>query len=606
MADNFKAPVTPIFNGEQFELIDGKIINSKGSGSLNIKFKKDSTSGLYECDKSFEDIKQAIADFKDINIQFPNEDGTVSYDKWYIKATDNSTTITFASGRYENTLLNERCWIEENVVMPSTYVSGASLALTQNIVYSRDYKIKYDANDDDYEGKIPSPRLASEAAPFEGDFTFVPADNVVPTGTAGDKTFGGWYYDADCTTPINFGDVTGVDPDAITHDVRAYAKWKPVVKGVGLTNMGTTSNYVAFVQKGWGGYVGYTGTLTMQYSLDDGATWVDIEMPNVFKTTASALVNVNVPPGKTVTFRTPTANERFSSNNDSYYTISIASGDWVLEGNVMYLVDPTGESKTIDNNYQFAHLFENTPIKEISADFLPATTLTERCYGDMFHGSKIQSLPDGLLPAETLAKECYYEMFFGCHQLTSIGSNVMTAKTLAESACLDMFRDAYIESIPEGFFDSVETLAKSCYSRMFDECSQLTEVNAKLPNLIYESCYSRMFYGCTSLTTVPSDMLPSTTLARSCYSNMFRECTSLTTAPVLLATTLTPYCYEHMFENCSALNNITVYANPWNTASAADWVSGVAATGDFYNLGGATDIPVASNGIPTGWTVHTS
>lgn len=141
MADNFKAPVTPIFNGEQFELIDGKIINSKGGGSLNIKFKKESASGLYECDKSFEDIKQALANFKDINIQFPNEDGTISYDKWYIKATDNSTAITFASGRYENTLLNERCWIEENVVMPSTYVSGASLALAQNIVYSRDYNI---------------------------------------------------------------------------------------------------------------------------------------------------------------------------------------------------------------------------------------------------------------------------------------------------------------------------------------------------------------------------------------------------------------------------------------------------------------------------------
>ena len=39
------------------------------------------------------------------------------------------------------------------------------------------------------------------------------------------------------------------------------------------------------------------------------------------------------------------------------------------------------------------------------------------------------------------------------------------------------------------------------------------------------SCYSRMFEGCTALTQVP--LLPATTLAVDCYSYMFYGCTSL-------------------------------------------------------------------------------
>ena len=36
-----------------------------------------------------------------------------------------------------------------------------------------------------------------------------------------------------------------------------------------------------------------------------------------------------------------------------------------------------------------------------------------------------------------------------------------------------------------------------------------------------------------------------------------------------------------------------------------DWLNGVSATGDFYNLGGAT-YTTGTSGIPSGWTVHTS
>lgn len=63
-----------------------------------------------------------------------------------------------------------------------------------------------------------------------------------------------------------------------------------------------------------------------------------------------------------------------------------------------------------------------------------------------------------------------------------------------------------------------------------------------------------------------------------------------------------------MFNGCSNLNEVTVNINTIYSGyenAFSNWLNGVAATGDFYNLGGATYTSGAS-GIPTGWTEHTS
>ena len=64
-------------------------------------------------------------------------------------------------------------------------------------------------------------------------------------------------------------------------------------------------------------------------------------------------------------------------------------------------------------------------------------------------------------------------------------------------------------------------------------------------------CYSRMFYDCTSLTQAPK--LPATTLADNCYFSMFYSCTSLAQAPELPVTTLKSACYKAMFRGCTSL-----------------------------------------------------
>jgi len=95
-------------------------------------------------------------------------------------------------------------------------------------------------------------------------------------------------------------------------------------------------------------------------------------------------------------------------------------------------------------------------------------------------------------------------------------------------------------------------------------------------------------------------------LAEGCYIAMFSNCKNLTTAPELPAQTVVRNAYQMMFNGCSSLNYIKTYASSISAYGClTNWVQGVASTGDFYNLGGAT-YTSGKNGIPTGWTVHTS
>ena len=118
--------------------------------------------------------------------------------------------------------------------------------------------------------------------------------------------------------------------------------------------------------------------------------------------------------------------------------------------------------------------------------------------------------------------------------------------------------------------------------------------------------FTHLFDGDTNLFNTSNLILPATTMTQGCYLGMFKGCTSLITAPALPATTLTQVCYSTMFQNCSSLNKVTTYADDISaTYCTYNWLDGTAATGNFFNLGGATYESGAS-GIPTGWTEHTS
>ena len=237
-----------------------------------------------------------------------------------------------------------------------------------------------------------------------------------------------------------------------------------------------------------------------------------------------------------------------TGNQGEYnYAKFIMTGKVAASGSIMSLQAGNPEDKSLIYNYEFYYMFD-TCNSLVTAPALPATTLTNSCYGKMFFQcSRLITAPE--LPATTLAERCYYSMFNSCISLT-------TAPELPAT-----------------------TLAKSCYSNMFNYCKSL--VNAPV--------------------------LPATTLATFCYEQMFFECISLTTAPDLPATRLVSYCYKSMFNNCSNLNYIkALFTTTPSNAYTDNWVKCVAATGTFVKNKDATWDVTGVSGIPTGWTVETA
>lgn len=203
-----------------------------------------------------------------------------------------------------------------------------------------------------------------------------------------------------------------------------------------------------------------TGTISvdLQYSFD-GIKW---------EVYTSYTRTLNVERGQTVLFKgnNPTG---FNTSSTNYIRFNLV-GNISVSGNVMGLIDNgSGTTTTIPNDSCFIRLFYgSTGITSVSANFLPATTLTPNCYSLMFGTCSNLTTPPNL-PATTLTQSCYFGMFY--------------------------------------------------------QCSNLKEA-PKLPalNLAVE-CYRGMFYQCTSLKEAPE--LPATTLVTNCYLNMFQGCKSL-------------------------------------------------------------------------------
>ena len=278
-----------------------------------------------------------------------------------------------------------------------------------------------------------------------------------------------------------------------------------------------------------------------------------------------------------------------------------ASGNHNVGGNIMSLLygDNYQTNFLTNNTYAFYSVFKNnTTLINAENLVLPYNTVGN-CYYQMFQNcTALTAAPE--LPATTLAQSCYNTMFYGCTSLTAAPE--LPATTLANSCYYQMFYNCTaLTAAPEL---PATTLTIECYYGMFWGCTGLTTAPVLPATTLIYKCYQYMFQNCTSLTTAPA--LPATTLAQNCYYGMFNGCTSLTTAPELPATTLTYQCYYIMFKGCSNLVKVTTYATDISaTQCLNNWMQNVSATGDFYNLGGAT-YPRGTSGIPSGWTEHNS
>lgn len=276
----------------------------------------------------------------------------------------------------------------------------------------------------------------------------------------------------------------------------------------------------------------------LQYSIDSCKTWTELPVG-----TTTPAINTGEKLYFKATGLTPT-----SSAGIGRFTVN---KQFNLSGNCMSMLFGDNGKDSYDLtgfNYAFFKLFYNcTTLKSVSANFLPATTLTTYCYRSMFGNcNSLTTAP--VLPATTLEGYCYYAMFYTCKNLTTAPELPATSLAI--------------------------------------------------------SCYDSMLQNCTSLTIAPE--LPATTLKNKCYYFMFSGCTGLTIAPELPATTLVTSCYQGMFNGCSKLNYIkAMFVTTPSTSYTTNWVYGVASTGTFVKNIDATWDVRGVNGVPEGWTITT-
>ena len=415
--------------------------------------------------------------------------------------------------------------------------------------------------------------------------------------------FDKWYSNEALTTEYDFD-------TPVTANITLYAKWNSIpLKFVAQEN-GVIIRLDCDT---------YAEDFPIQLKYSTDGVWHDYSWSDYYG------LDIPLDTGDAVYFKASTSNNSFA-NSDYHYYFAIENGKVASEGNIMYLLDSTGESLTVPN-YAFYQLFEDCE-NLISAPSLPATTLGEYCYAEMFSGTGLTTAPE--LPATELASYCYYDMFDDCESLTTapelpaselvpycyqymFGGCVnletapeLPATTLAEYCYDNMFYGCEnLKTAPE--LPATE-LAPYCYSYMFIDCESL-ETAPELPaTTLAEYCYNGMFQGCISLTQAPE--LPETELEVGCYCGMFWGCESLETAPELPATTLVTECYRGMFGFCSSLNSVTVHFTDWNVAndSTYEWFYDASTTGIFtcpatlHSAG-----PISTGGtistILNGWTI---
>lgn len=365
----------------------------------------------------------------------------------------------------------------------------------------------------------------------------------------------------------------------------------------------------------------------IEYSID-GINWVHTD-------NSSSNITITTPTleeGDIVLWRG--SGQRMSHNTSTLSSRSTFSSTCQcnVSGDIRSLLNPKPENASL-SNYAYRGLFYQMTKLVDASDLIIAKTQTYGC-DRMFYGCTALTKAPKILDADVSSNSyCYSYMFYGCTSLTSapqLPQTTLASGTNGKYCYQYMFYNC--TSLTTAPALPATILSEGCYQYMFYGCSSLTTVPSVLPaeNLeIY--CYYYMFYGCTSLVVAPNlcgtklatyccaymfyncvalttpPSLPAVNLEQYCYHYMFYGCSSITSAPILPARELKTSCYYCMFDGCSSLNYVKALFLTdisQTTAYTSDWLSGVAATGNFIKNPLATWERADKSGIPIGWTVQ--
>lgn len=247
---------------------------------------------------------------------------------------------------------------------------------------------------------------------------------------------------------------------------------------------------------------------------------------------------------------------------------------------------PSGLFRGLTLAYEFTYTFENSALESVpedlfadardysSADFtymfadcpnlktVPAglfntfTKVTSPGFKNTFNGSAIETLPAGLFSKNISVSSGFEEVFSNCTSLKTIEGPIFPESTSVSSLAYAFENCTALESLPEGFFDSLSG-AKIKFTATFVSCTALKSLPAGLfAKNTLATGFQGTFCGCSSLESIPSDLLPAAEKVTS-VKDLFAECSSLKSVPSGLFAGLPAITsFEATFADCTALETI--------------------------------------------------
>lgn len=221
-------------------------------------------------------------------------------------------------------------------------------------------------------------------------------------------------------------------------------------------------------------------------------------------------------------------------------------------------------------------------IQSLSAgdDFKNQQNLATYCNG-LFSG-KDWSFNGLVLSSKNLSESCYQRMFENCTNLTNAPDLPAT------------------------------DLKDSCYSYMFSGCTSLKKTGNVQWSNTANRCCEYMFIGCTGLTNVSDTIFyDNVNLTTECYWGMFQDCTNISSVRILkkVLPDSADGCFGRMFAGCSDLSEIVYCCNKLGEDTNTEinhtyqWVEGVSSTGTWFNANQQNFTYMSDSEIPNGWVI---
>lgn len=211
---------------------------------------------------------------------------------------------------------------------------------------------------------------------------------------------------------------------------------------------------------------------TLQYNVLGTSQWVDI----------SNNQSLSFAAGLTVFLRGVRSSTNGYSGGSAKLNLMIGgSGKYNLKGNLMsiYNYNDFRENKTIATRYCFYFIFEsNTAIYDTSNFVMPATTISEGCYGYFFRGCTSMIKTPKVIPALHIPYLACAAVFGRCYNITEG----------------PVFNCTSVENLAFGHYDN--------YMGCFQSCTSLQKAPVLKPATLYDNSYGNLFRDCTSLTEI--------------------------------------------------------------------------------------------------------